>query len=297
MLTRRDDEANPTDVVSTGASGAARVTVEGVGIAFEEWPGTGDRGVDLLLVHGARGQREWWHTTVAHLRSAAGARFGTIAAVDLSGHGASDHRAIYDWRDWAAEVAAVAQRYERPVLVGHSIGGLVTLATAVLHPSVTRAVICVDSRLRGDLAPPLAAGDVRRRVYSTVDEAVAGFRLTPAQPVRDTAALRRLATAALREVPGGWTWRSDPAVQGAFWGVDRDDLVRRLTLPFGLVTAGHSVVAGPRQADDVRTELAPGLEHEEIPDAHHHVMIDHAAELAAAIQRLNTRLAVRESHA
>lgn len=279
--------AAPAGRSSSARPASGRVEVVGAAIAFERWSTGSD--LDVVLVHGSGGQREWWRTTIPHLLD-----FANVVALDLSGHGNSDHRATYTHQLWAREVVEVARQLTRhPLLVGHSMGGLVSIAAAALHPDVPRGVVAIDSKLRGTIAGPLSAPR-RRRVFPTVDDAVGAFRLTPPQPVRDTAFVAHLARTALRRVPHGWSWRSDPAVRGTFSSVDRDELVRRVTCPLGVITAELSGVALAGHVDDVRREIAPRLHHMVLAGAYHHAMVDQAEELAAAIRRMCLRLAAEE---
>ena len=88
-------------------------------------------GAGLLFVHGGGANAHWW-THVA-------ARFADdfrVVAIDLSGHGDSDHRAGYQLEQWTDEVVAVAAAAGidgLPVVIGHSLGGFVTIATAARH--------------------------------------------------------------------------------------------------------------------------------------------------------------------
>src|SRR3954452_3730914 len=102
------------------------VTVGGARIHYLAWGQPGRRG--LVFVHGGGAHAHWW-THVA-------ARFADefrVVAVDLSGHGASAHRETYAFEQWTEEVVAVADAGAidgPPVVVGHSMGGFVTIATA-----------------------------------------------------------------------------------------------------------------------------------------------------------------------
>ena len=73
---------------------------------------------------------------------------GIASALDLSGHGDSDRREEYTLRAWTEEVAAViddAGFTSPPVVVGHSMGGFVTIATAAWQ---------ADHRRSRDHRPP-----------------------------------------------------------------------------------------------------------------------------------------------
>jgi pimeloyl-ACP methyl ester carboxylesterase len=59
-----------------------------------------------------------------------------VAALDLGGHGDSDHRESYTMAEWADEVLALRSSIGcsgNPVLIGHSMGGFVSIVTAALH--------------------------------------------------------------------------------------------------------------------------------------------------------------------
>jgi pimeloyl-ACP methyl ester carboxylesterase len=91
------------------------------------------------------------------------ARDHRVAALDLSGHGDSTAKARTDWSviGLAEDVVAALEALEmdNAVLVGHSMGGAVTLEAAARTPSV-RGVVLVDSFVLpyGDLSEADAQG-------------------------------------------------------------------------------------------------------------------------------------------
>src|SRR3954464_12270828 len=98
----------------------------GAPIHFLAWGELGRRG--LVFVHGGGAHAHWW-THVA-------ARFADefrVVAVDLSGHGDGAPRDPYAFEEWTEEVLAAARAGGidgPPVVIGHSMGGFVTIATA-----------------------------------------------------------------------------------------------------------------------------------------------------------------------
>ncbi len=104
-------------------------------------------GPGLLLVHGITEDRSFFAPVVPLL-----AGFGTVVAVDLPGHGRSARAASYALRDLAADLHRAYRASGvpgDPVLVGHSLGGLLAVVYAGSFP--TRGVVVVDQPL--DLAP------------------------------------------------------------------------------------------------------------------------------------------------
>src|SRR4029453_15859157 len=103
--------------------------VRGARVHYLAWGRPGQGG--LVFVHGGAAHAHWWTHVAAHF-----ARDYRVLALDLSGHGDSDHRDEYPLTGWTDEVIAVADHggVEGPVVVvGHSMGGFVTIATAALH--------------------------------------------------------------------------------------------------------------------------------------------------------------------
>src|SRR6516164_7162371 len=77
------------------------VEVDGSRVHYLAWGEPGRRG--LVFVHGGGAHAHWWTPVAATFASAY-----RVAAIDLSGHGDSGHRGLYNAEQWADEVAAVA---------------------------------------------------------------------------------------------------------------------------------------------------------------------------------------------
>jgi len=117
---------------------ATTTTTDGVEIAYDL---TGS-GPPLVLVHGLTESRRAWDPLVPAL-----AEHHTVVAIDMRGHGESGPAAIYDPPAMADDVAAVVSGLDLdpPVVVGHSMGGIVVTAFAGAHPC--RGVINVDQSI------------------------------------------------------------------------------------------------------------------------------------------------------
>lgn len=264
------------------------IVVDGARIHRLEWDDhTGD--VAVLLVHGGAAHAVWW-AHVAPLLTC-----GHVAALDLSGHGDSDWREQYTFAGWAEEVAATARamsRGRRVVLVGHSMGGIVS-AMATGHGGVA-GLVMVDAPLRqSSTRPSVQASEAafrRVRASRDRDQLVGRFRPLPEQPVEHPALLRHVAEHSIRAAGDGWSWKFDPR---AFGGHDRgrpDDvlgLLRSTAVPVGAIVADHSPIVSAEDRAAFRD-----LAHEdrgryvELVQGHHHVMFDHPRQLAAAVDEM-----------
>ena len=97
----------------------------------------------LVLIHGITENRHSWHPLVEPL-----AERHLVLTVDLRGHGDSDHSDPYDPLSYAGDVVETAQvlGLVDPLVVGHSLGGVVASAFAAIAPCV--GVVNIDQPLR-----------------------------------------------------------------------------------------------------------------------------------------------------
>src|SRR5581483_5036529 len=132
--------------------GMDKLVRDGIGLAYEI-SGSGEP--PLVFVHGWCCDHTYFAPQVERFR-----RDHRVLAVDLRGHGASDQPVQdYTAEVFADDVAWLCERLDvgRPVVIGHSMGGIVALALAVRHPALPRAIAALDSPL-----PPLAGGTAAR---------------------------------------------------------------------------------------------------------------------------------------
>jgi len=260
------------------------VTVSGATIHYLAWGEPGRRG--LVFVHGGGAHAHWW-THVA-------ARFADefrVVAIDLSGHGDSDHRDTYAFE----EVLAVAEAGAidgPPVVIGHSMGGFVTIATAALHGDRLSGVIVCDS--------PVTAPDPevesyrlkeafgRPRTYVSVEEALERFRTVPPQQHYLDYVIDHVARRSLKEVDGGYQWKFDRRIFEQF-----AQSMRGIALPylskvqcrFALLRSECGLVT-PSIGESMYEALGRVAPIIELPEAGHHAMLDEPLVLLTALRTL-----------
>jgi len=266
------------------------VSVDDCPIHYLAWGQRGRRGI--VFVHGGGAHAHWW----IHIAAGYANRY-RVAALDMSGHGDSGRRESYSLEGWTDEVMAViadSGMSGNPVIVGHSMGGFVAIVTAALHSDSLAGVIVCDSPVT-EPDPEIDAARVgqafgRPRVYEKSEQALARFRTVPPQEHYLDYVMADLGPRSLRKVEGGWSWKFDHRVFGAFDGNPRAiarpylaDVHCRLALlrsQYGLVTEDIGAYMY-----ELLGRVNPVIE---IPQAGHHLMLDQPLLLMTA---LNTLLA------
>lgn len=256
----------------------AVIDADGIPIALRMW-GPRD-GVPVVLVHGGAAHAAWWDH-IAPLLSEC-----RVVALDLSGHGDSGWRKTYRvdrWRDEVLTVVTSEHMRGRPLLVGHSMGGLVTYAVMRDHAEHLAGALIVDSDF-----PRRAAGDAwrvprdpRRRVRPDRDTMLARFRLMPHSEPRSPFVLRHVAEESVVAVDGGWSWKFDPRIFGHD-GVVFEDVVALTERPVAIVRGDRGLLDGV-EAEALAQQLG-ALPVITVEDCGHHVLLDRPIRLAGIIR-------------
>ncbi len=262
------------------------IEVAGCSVHYLRWGGGVKPG--LVLVHGGAAHAEWWSFLAPMLT-----RRCDVVALDLSGHGESGRRPEYPRRQWADEVLAViedARFVGAPVLVGHSMGGLVGIVAASLYGDALAGAVIVDAPVRKP-DPESQEGEAgtsfrHPKVYPTLEEAMARFRLVPSQPCENAFILEHIARTSLRPVDGGFTWKFDPRV---FMKVSLDkmsDYLASTRCRIALLRGERSVVVPPETGEYMYGLLKRSAPLVDIPEAHHHLILDQPLAFISAVRAL-----------
>ncbi|UPG86220.1 alpha/beta hydrolase [Luteibacter aegosomatis] len=147
-----------------------------------------------------------------------------VIAVDLPGHGHSQHlppSTIYQHADYVRAVLASVEALALPRfhLLGHSLGAGVATMLAIAAPERVRHLALIEglgplgddgSRTLERYREAMVSGRENGRplrVFGGIDEAV---QVRAAVSGLDAALARPIVERGLREVVGGYSWRSDP---------------------------------------------------------------------------------------
>lgn len=273
-------------------------------VHFRDWGGDGLP--PLVIVHGLRDHSHSFDDLARALRDAF-----HVYALDLRGHGDSETTPYYAFGHFVLDLRNLVQalRLERPVLIGHSLGGEVVASYAGSFPDVPDRLVLIE----GLGPPPL---DMDREVdwtkagFGRIDRARQGTpglesleaayrRLCERNPRLGEEQARRLAVLGTRlREDGRLEWKFDPmlctlAVSGTFYLDYVRAFWRRITAPTLVV---HGAASGEfwherpgatyLEPDDLAARLG-SFRHAtlvEIPDAGHMVHFDQPDALAAAIR-------------
>lgn len=215
------------------------------------------------------------------------ARTTDVYAIDLAGHGHSDHRPLsqsYLLVDYIADLAELLDtHFDGPVdLVAHSLGGIVAIIYAAAFPEKVRKLAIIDSLGPISRPPDQVVGQLRnallkRRngsgttpVYASVEDA-AKARAGGLSPLSDEAA-HVLVPRNLRQVEGGYCWRTDPRLRHpSMMQFDEEQVVaalREVTTETLLVRAEKGLLAH-RDGFERRIAAVKPLTVVTVPGNHH----------------------------
>jgi esterase len=163
------------------------------------------------------------------------------------------------------------------VLIGHSMGGLVSLVYAATYPGRIRALIIVDSTLRMPEERVAMLRNVGNRPgsrYATHEEFLSRYRLRPDGTTAAPEIIRHLAECGGRQLPDGtWTHKFDRNVYAQRNSFDGIPHCRKITIPTLVVKGGRSPRVTPQLIAEAQAQC-PTLELAEVPHADHHVFLD-----------------------
>ena len=247
---------------------------------------------ELVLIHGGAQNAHTWDTVALALGR-------PLVAVDLPGHGHSDHRPAHNYGpasmadDVAVAVEELAPRAE--AVVGMSLGGLTAICLAADHPRLVRRLGIVDVTPGTDhaKAEPIIAfidGPEYFDSFETILE-----RTIEHNPTRSEASLRRGVLHNAHEMDDGrWTWNYDRTRD---WQTgDRAELdfeglwakVSAVTAPTALWQGGAWSVIDDADVAEWMQRL-PATVHEVVDGAGHSIQGDRPLELVALIEDLLAR--------
>jgi len=270
------------------------VELSGTQLNILEW---GDSTLPgLLFLHGGAAHVGWWRFIAPFFLP----DYHCIA-VDMSGHGDSARRSKYAPVLWSEEVLALIHYRplftDPPVIIGHSMGGLIGIRAAVILAEELPGLVIIDSAARPRLANHAGDGNIQKRrngsnllgqkrIYENRQKALARFRLIPPQPCSNDVLLEYIATESIRKTAEGWTWKYDPDAFRDLQPVSIFEELKIIACPTAIIYGQHSRILDRETAEKMKSEIRNALDVIEIKDAYHHIMLDQPAALIVELKRI-----------
>ncbi|MFI7856995.1 alpha/beta fold hydrolase [Pseudomonas promysalinigenes] len=214
-------------------------------------------GLPVIALHG------WLDNANSFARLAPLLKGLRIVALDLAGHGYSEHRppgGSYALADYAHDVLRVAEQlgWHRFALLGHSLGAIISVQLAGALPERVSHLALIDGvipptgaeqdageRLGMALQAQLRLDGKRKSVYTSLEQGVQARMKGMVAVSREAAEL--LAQRGLMPVPGGYSWRSDSRLTlpspTRLSQAQAMAFVQRVNCPVSLVVAAQGMLA------------------------------------------------------
>jgi pimeloyl-ACP methyl ester carboxylesterase len=246
----------------------------------------------ILCIHGGAAHAHWFDFFAPGF-----CRDYHVRALDLRGHGDSQWMAPparYTYQLYAADVAEAVEALDLQdlILIGHSMGGMVSILYAAAHPERLRALIVVDSSLRMTEDRVALLRDIGGRPgsrYASREEFMQRYRLRPAGTTAAPEIIRHLAACSARQLPdGGWTHKFDRNVYAQREPIDSLPYWSRIAVPTLLVKGDRSPRISPQLFAEVR-QRCPQVELVEVPHSDHHVFLDNPPGFERAVKAFLAR--------
>lgn len=285
----------------------AEVDVAGAKIRYSAWGERGRRG--LVFIHGGRAHRNWWRPIAPFF-----AENYRVAALDISGMGDSDWRETYSCDLVIDEIFAVIDAAGlgdngRPIVIGHSFGGWMTLAAVERDGEKLGGAIVVDSPLgvpdpdegyrvsqqkKGEDSPEIRPN----RIYNSLEEPLTRFRFLPNQTTDALYMVDYIARQGVKQVENpeggaGWSWKFDPAHGRNFSIHFNRDLLIAARCPLAFIYGEKSAFVGGDGFEHLKQQSKGRSPFIVMPSVQHHLMMEEPLAFVTAIKTLLTCWPIR----
>ncbi len=240
-------------------------------------------GQPIIILHGLFGMLDNWQSIANQL-----AENHEVWLVDQRNHGRSPHADEHTYNLMAADLHEFITDHhiEKPLLVGHSMGGKTVMWFAQKYPDIARALVVVDMGIR---EYPIHHDGIIDALHSLKVEEISSRNEADEQLAKHISSfgIRQFLLKNLhRKKEGGFEWKFNlPVLEAAM-----EDIVH--ALPDGNVDTPALFIAGGASnyitAADVPEIMAQftNAEVEVIPDAGHWVHAEKPEEVTKMIERM-----------
>lgn len=268
------------------------IQVRGINIGLSSWGADSEELV--LCLHGILDCGLVWEPLAQGLVTE-GYR---VVAPDLAGHGRSEHRDLYHFLDFLADLEAICHSLtDKPIiLVGHSLGAVIAASYASIRPKQLKKLVLVEPVIPSD-----TLGDKTTQLAQLMDSLTtrppqpilpsleaAVDRLKLAVPGLEETLAQKWAERVTESVSGGWRWRWDALLRNrsgiTFNGMTQADylsLLEKITVPVTVVYGDKSDFNRPEDLQKQKNAMKTAKQ--VVLSGYHHLQIQSPSDLVKLI--------------
>ena len=266
------------------------VKIKGSKISYNCWGEKNKPG--LIFVHGGMAHADWWNFITPYFL-----KTHRVIAMNLGGMGDSEWRKEYSTETWGLEIEGVCkkEKLKKPIIIGHSLGGMCGVYAASIMKKNLYGLVIVDTAiLPPSDKPPKFDFKIRaNKIYKSLKEIKSRFRLVPGQIDALEYVMDYIAEKSIKKNKGGWTWKFDPNYMKIFNSesfLERQAVYRNklkgLKCRVAILRGEKSVIfpgSSAKYMHELMDKKSPIIN---VPEAHHHIMVDQPMALISALRSL-----------
>ena len=266
---------------------STKTNINGANVHFLEWGDPKNRSV--IMLHGNHAHAHWFQFIGAML-----SHKYHFVVMSFSGMGESDWRSSYERDTFVEDVWGVvnATDMKDPIVVGHSFGGMVSLATGAKYGEFMKGLLLVDFVVyppeqheewfqnRPKSRPP--------QIRENKEDFTKRFRLMPPQECVNQYLIDFISDRSIRKTEDGWSWTFDPSTYDTLRvGADHADMLANLKCPVGFFYGENTVEFNSKSGVSGMKDLMPqGSPIVALENAQHHLMLDRPKDFVLELEKL-----------
>jgi pimeloyl-ACP methyl ester carboxylesterase len=209
----------------------------------------------LLFIHGAGGNHRIWENQTRY--------FSNAIAIDLPGHDSGDGRRTVDEYVEYVKKFCDEKGLKNIVMIGHSMGGAITLKFALTYPEYLKAIVLVDTGAKLKVAP-IIFEEIKRN-YDNVMELMKKYAFSEKTPIE----IKNKTVEIMKRV-------KPEVFYGDFEACDKFDVMEslnKINLPTLIICGKDDLLTPVKYSEYLRANI-PNSTLKVLDDAGHMVMLE-----------------------